>query len=55
MIQGVEEEMLMAFCEKIADIYAYSNHTEEDPGYWLGLEDLIRNHCDELYDLCNAV
>ena len=55
MIQGVEEEMLMAFCEKIADIYAYSNHTEEDPSYWLGLEDLIRNRCDELYDLCNAV
>ncbi len=54
MIEGAENEMLLTFCEKIADIYAYSNHTEEEAGYWLSLEDLIRNHCDELFEVCNA-
>ncbi|MDC7280073.1 MULTISPECIES: hypothetical protein [Pseudobutyrivibrio] len=54
MIEGAEEELLLSFCEKIADIYAYSNHGEEDPSYWISLEDLIRCHCDELFAACNA-
>ncbi|SEA93457.1 hypothetical protein SAMN02910384_02776 [Pseudobutyrivibrio sp. ACV-2] len=55
MIEGAEKEMLLKFCDNIAEIYAYSNQGEEDYSYNICLEGLIRRHCDELFAVCNNV